>query len=546
MDKLGSQDPEFTKLPKAERLFLLNMASSLVALTTALAEAQDEILLAISANHCIVRLLTTLICTMDDPSDQASALRADSMACLMLLCEDNEGLAKRLLSSPDSSCFHSLMDLRTNINGHGVFACGVIHNIFASLAGTSASAIPGGAGDDSLLIPTLAKVLSSVGSEQRTADGDGLSLPEDCQELALEILASIGTELNSGEAKPSNGLPRGDGEGAGDDEDMGDVDGDVDENGPLAGEDETQSDNADEMDEDEMEADMDMVIGAGDQSDQDGIDDMPVLKSLLQMAIPQLIRIARIQVGDEAPMSVQRLALSALNNIAWSVSLLDFSDSTNEAIQRSWDPVGRRIWADVVVPIISSDTADLTLATQVTSLAWAVSRSLRGAPAAAQPLAADEHRKFMALYQSTRGATSATDTAGEAGRADPFHAIGVKCIGVLGQLALDPAPIDRNREIGTFLVTVLDGVTETTPAADAVEALDQIFDIYGDEALPCDKHVFWKESFLRHLEDAVPKARAMAKSVDRKRQAELRTRADEVVMNLTRFIAYKRKHRPQP
>ncbi len=36
----------------------------------------------------------------------------------------------------------------------------------------------------------------------------------------------------------------------------------------------------------------------------------------------------------------------------------------------------------------------------------------------------------------------------------------------------------------------------------------------------------------------------MARSVDKKTSEELRVRADEAVTNLSRFIQYKRKHRP--
>jgi len=42
----------------------------------------------------------------------------------------------------------------------------------------------------------------------------------------------------------------------------------------------------------------------------------------------------------------------------------------------------------------------------------------------------------------------------------------------------------------------------------------------------------------------VPKVRALIKSIDRKTHAELRTRADEASLNLTRFLAYKKKHKP--
>ncbi|KAK8932054.1 putative ARM-like repeat-containing protein [Metarhizium anisopliae] len=204
----------------------------------------------------------------------------------------------------------------------------------------------------------------------------------------------------------------------------------------------------------------------------------------------------------------------------------------NAGIQKAWAPVGRTLWEQVITPILSSDTADVNLATQVTGLAWAVSRSLGGST----PLKGDEHRKFISLYQATKSMEPQDSE-------DPFQRLGVKCVGVLGQLAADPAPASLNREIGTFLITLLTGLPDT-PAADAVEALNQVFDIYSSEGFAYDGEVFWKDNFLNQLELVLPKARAMVKSVDKKTQPELRARADEAVMNLGRFLAYKKKNKP--
>src|SRR5699024_7375073 len=129
-----------------------------------------------------------------------------------------------------------------------------------------------------------------------------------------------------------------------DDEDMGDADadaGDADED-EGAEDNEAEGDEDDEMDQDEMEADMDMVTGV-DGDDDDDINDLPVLKALLQTAMPELIRVACLQPSSDETMRLQGHALSALNNIAWSVSLIDFSEDQNEGIQKAWAPVGRSL-----------------------------------------------------------------------------------------------------------------------------------------------------------------------------------------------------------
>lgn len=511
---------------------------------TALAEAGDEILEAIANNTTITNLLFTLITySAQDDQDPLSAIRGDAMACLMILSEDNSDLAQRLTCTGSSTaCYEALLSLKDDVSGDGILACAVLHNIYASLLGLKNISPKIDVADDSDLVPTLTKAIAGFVPGQTVANGSSWSSPSEYQQLALETLASIGTSFGSEMGGSSQLYTKKEFGRAGaekdadgdddDDENMEEVVSDADDRGDEDEEEEEGGDDEDdEMNEDDMEADMDMVTG-GDHGD-DNIDDLPTLKALIQFALPELIRLASLQPSDDLSLKVQAHALSALNNIAWSVSLVDLSDDTNSGVRGAWTPVGRALWQQVVSPILASDTADVDLATQITSLAWAVARALRGET----PLQPNEHRKFISLYQATKGAPASLDPE------DPFQALGVKCVGVLGQLALHPAPTDLNRDIGTFLVTILAGLPDT-PVADAVEAFNQVFDIYGNEEYAYDADVFWKDNFLKHLEGTVAKAKAMAKSVNKSAQPELRDRADEVIMNLTRFLAYKKKHRP--
>lgn len=513
---------EFQKRSKPEQATILSIISSLISLLTALAEAQDEILEAISRNATITRLLFLLTSDELASNPEIVSLRSDALACLMILCEDNEQLSEKVINTKEHRTYGTLLSLRKTANGDGVLACGVLHNLFASLEDQD---IALGA-DNSLLIPTLSQALKAYEPGQMS-DAVGWANPFEYQQLALEILASIGTTLNtSAEAGPQ----KEDKPEAKDDEEMADADEDISDGEEEGGEEEEE-----EMDDDELEADMEMVTGADRNEEDSNIDDLPILKTLIDNALPELIRIASLSPTDDSALRLQGHALSALNNIAWSVSLIDFSDAHNAPIQNAWDPVGRALWAQVIAPILATDTADIDLATHVTSLAWGVARSLRGLP---NTPFADEHRRFIALYQATKGSPAAQDLE------DPFQSLSVKCIGVLGQLALEPAPADRNRDIGTFLITLLAGLPET-PTADAVEALNQIFDIYADESYSYENEVFWKNDFLKHLDEALPKVRSMVKAIDKRASSELRLRADEAVLNLNRFLTYKRKNKPE-
>lgn len=521
---LLSKDLEFQKRSKPEQATILSIVSSLVSLLTALAEAQDEILEAISRNATVTRLL--LLLTSDELASNPDivSLRSDALACLMILCEDNEQLSDKVIHTKEHRTYGTLLSLRKTANGDGVLACGVLHNIFASLEDQD---IALGA-DNSVLIPTLSQALKAYEPGQMS-DAVGWANPFEYQQLALEILASIGTTLNTAsEVEPQEE----DKPEAKDDEEMADADQEISDGEEEGGEEEEEEE---EMDDDELEADMELVTGADRNEEDSNIDDLPILKTLIDNALPELIRIASLPPVDDASLRLQGYALSALNNIAWSVSLIDFSDLNNAPIQNAWEPVGRALWAQVIAPILATDTADLDLATHVTSLAWGVARSLRGRP---NTPFTEEHRRFIALYQATKGSPAAQDSE------DPFQSLSVKCIGVLGQLALEPAPVDRNRDIGIFLITLLAGLPET-PTADAVEALIQIFDIYADESYSYEKEVFWKNDFLKHLDEILPKVRSMVKAIDKRAGSELRQRADEALLNLNRFLTYKRKNKPE-
>src|SRR3569833_4794104 len=257
----------------------------------------------------------------------------------------------------------------------------------------------------------------------------------------------------------------------------GDSDAEMDEDGEQPNEDEQE----------DLDADMEVVTGTDEAHvEAVGIDDLPTLKELIRQGIPQIIRLARIQPASDAAIAVQHGAFSALNNIAWTLSCVDFADGENAGILKAWSPTARSIWSKTIRPVLASATADLNLASVVTSLAWAVTRSLGGDT----PLKDDEYRKFIALYR----ASSDLEPEGD----DPFQRLGAKCIGVLGHLARDPAPIPLFREVGIFLISLLASLPQL-PAAHAVEGLNQLIDIYGDENIACVFVVFWLVGFLLFL-----------------------------------------------
>ncbi|KAL2264321.1 hypothetical protein VTK26DRAFT_7287 [Humicola hyalothermophila] len=569
IETLTATEPAFPKLLKAQQRLVWDITGSLLALLNLLALAREEILEAIVGNQTILRFLFRLASTDVVPQE----IFEEALSCLTTLAEDNFQLGQAMTNDQETRCYDALLKLATGSGPRAVLSCGVLHNVFSSLQWMDHS--PGKDGAcDAILIPALVRALEQVVSGSAITNGS----PNQAGivQTALEVLASIGTDFQDTLVKgnrPPSGPAKADEEWNGfDDQDAMDVDegsnADADGDGAGEGDEEEGMEEEDEDDDSitsEMEADMERVTAV--DGDEDGnLDDLPTLRELIRQAVPQLIRLSNLHVDSEESLAIQSRSLSALNNISWTISCLDFTGDNNAAVFRAWYPVAKKIWLKAIAPILEADSADLGLATQVTSLAWAIARTLNGET----PSDGTQHRKFISLYRASMGGArpQAAGTQGGIGSnnnnddddQDPFQGLGVKCIGVLGSLARDPAPLEVNREVGVFLITLLSGggsdgalaqaqqaetATPSPPPADIVEALNQLFDMYGDEDAPCDREVFWKDGFLKHLEEFLPRMRPLVKGIDKRAQPELRTRADEALLNLGRFVQYKKKHAPK-
>jgi hypothetical protein len=462
---------------------------------------------------------------------------SEVLACLTALLEDNEALAQKVVGSED--WFNKLIQIKDSNSTNAVAACGVLHNLFVSLKWYDHNTPIEGA-SDATLIPKLVQFMDRTEIETSTNGHSKHSSPDQVLQLALEITASIATSLQ--EALEHGSHYEKEFQGFDDAELMNEDAEEMEINREDDGEAKARQDEMDaeahaaedgEMNEDEMDADMELVTGHGSDVEETASEDST------------LERLVRIAAGYALLLAIEKNnntshAISTLNNIAWTVSTIDFSTGHLDNLYNFWVSLTQRIWKEVIGPILAADTADIELASIVTSLAWAVSRSVKGVI----NIKPGEQRKFMALYEASKNLSSAENGAAKVldSGDDAFQGLGVKCIGVLGSLALDPAPIDLNKEIGEFLLTVLASLPDTPPA-DTVEALNQLFDIYADKEYSFDEPVFWGYNFLKHLEEIQPKAKRMSKEIDKRLFPELRGRADEAVLNLDRFLIYKRKEK---
>ncbi|KAI9774003.1 MAG: hypothetical protein M1839_001955 [Geoglossum umbratile] len=531
---LGSTEPSFSSLPKPRQRLTWELTGSLIGLISSLSETNQDLVEAISHLPGVPSFLFGLLGFESVPEEVANS----AMLCIHALTEENIVMIRKILEGP--GWLADLLNLRDKQSLQGIAACGAVHNISYKLRFYDRG--PGGEHIlDSATLPALKLSLEKYGhyyahaNENLPSDDPQSSRVNQALQLALEVTASIATaaqegiEHELGEAPSAN-------EAEATSEDSG-LESDVDKVPKPEADGATNG----------MAEDADMVLVTGDESGNVGASGSitsgsheGVIANLIEVFVPLVLPLATLPACQttEIPPLCSR-ALSALDNIAWAARLVKSPGAISPGIG-TWTSCVQLIWNQTVSPILSSNTADLSLADSITSLAWSLSHCAGGKV----DLAGGGHRSFMALYQAARGLEASTTAAqannkrAEEGGVDTAY-LGVKCIGVLGTLALCPSRIDVNREIGVFLVTLLANLPKT-PTDDAVVALNQLFDIYADKAFDYDEPVFWGNGLLAHLEAATPNVRMMAKGVDRRKQAELRERADEALMNLGRFIKYKK------
>ncbi|RUS29772.1 hypothetical protein BC938DRAFT_480258, partial [Jimgerdemannia flammicorona] len=135
----------------------------------------------------------------------------------------------------------------------------------------------------------------------------------------------------------------------------------------------------------------------------------------------------------------------------------------------------------------------------------------------------------------------------------------VKSIGTLGVIARRQGAVDVNKAVGHFLLGILQALPPKgdTTADAAIEALNAFYDIYADAEFDYDAPVFVACGFFPALKGVVPAVKNMVgiglgvfecgiiltKAIDKRKQRDLRLRADEALENLTAFIKYKESER---
>ena len=110
----------------------------------------------------------------------------------------------------------------------------------------------------------------------------------------------------------------------------------------------------------------------------------------------------------------------------------------------------------------------------------------------------------------------------------------VKVVGILG-LTAQTESIETNKYITAFMMRE---ISSQSPLV-VIEIMDSIMEIFADGEKVYDTPVFVEGQILTKLKQVMPRLRKKMKSIDSKKESELRERADDVLENFIEFLKYK-------
>ena len=110
----------------------------------------------------------------------------------------------------------------------------------------------------------------------------------------------------------------------------------------------------------------------------------------------------------------------------------------------------------------------------------------------------------------------------------------VKVVGILGLAAMTES-IETNKYITAFMMRQIPSQAPWV----VIEIMDSMMEIFADGEKVYNTPVFVEGQLLTKLKQLMPRLRKKMKSIDPKKESELRERADDVLENFVEFLKYK-------
>ncbi|KAJ6262019.1 hypothetical protein Dda_2821 [Drechslerella dactyloides] len=529
VDSLDSTIDKVEAGPQA--VLLWECASSVISLLTGLNETTVEILQEITTPKILAFASRLLAPTTPERVQTAASVFLDRVT-------DSNTSVYAILSR-DSNCITQLLRLNSTKNEPTLLqtaaACGALNNLIIQAPADDDFTHEHHISPAQLAEPLTAviKAVLSQPSSRETQQALYTSI-DTLTDLANHVTETFGRQPTA--ANGINGAVDEMDEAAESDDEMDDEDAsDPDD------EDEEIADGDDSDDEselpDDLGADLDMVAGdEGTAARASGPKPLPSpeLTYLVTYTVPAILPIVTSNPSDEPSRRIAHASITLLSAIARAFATITATNPPRKLkftlpppLLEYYRAAASSIWDTVITPVLLSNSADIALADNITTLAIHIT-----AFAPSVSISHNQHRSFLALYNAAAAPI-------------PLKAA---CIRVLANLAqcqgTDRIPV--NREIGTFLITTVnklpylgDPEPEDIHPEVIVACLDAIYDVYADKEFDYDAAVFVQLGFLKYLRSFVGRVKGMAKKIDKRKNPELRESVEEVLLNLNAFIKYK-------
>lgn len=247
---------------------------------------------------------------------------------------------------------------------------------------------------------------------------------------------------------------------------------------------------------------------------------------LLELAYPSCLHLLSFDQETEVLQLTQKL-LVALNNMCWLFLLAD-------VVPVAWYTRIPELW-DAIEKVSQKD--DLENQRMCLSVLWAICKTV-----------GPEIREKVTI-QMVQGLLLKCNQL-QSERVDTSLEFILSAVGFLGSVAQVIGNTAITKEISEFLLAqsayfLQEGNHGKDPRAMeiAMECLNLTYDIFGDAEFDYDYAIFVEGNYIARLAELEPSVRACYKLIDKKRNVELKMRAEEVWTNLGRFIEYKRSER---
>ncbi|KAF9935958.1 hypothetical protein BGZ65_002853 [Modicella reniformis] len=553
--------PASTSADQEKRKTVWDWADNVISIIWAMSEHSEKALKAINK----LNLIPFLMSFMSNIDKVPPKVIVSIGQCIYTLTDDNPDCRAIFVKNPDYiKSFQNILTLTVNAEQElliKTLACGIIINMRTVI-------VPQGGESDyseihNAVLPVLSDTLNYdlqkasteaaaaaqvVSAQQKEPDLSKPNQPASTEELALsaietrlqtlqlslELIASICTESVEGVEEEEEEEWKNE---TADDDDM-----EADEDEQF--ETDTNDDKKDSALDENALREMEQLTAASNETPMD-LSGHPIINILTNIVFPALINLAtptplsfpEQEIPTPKTVAPQITAQLAMTHLRATEALNNFLLTMADAVPGKWWYKQKKVDAEQCWTWLFQQASTVAgkgvqvgaeekgqemrgaILDAIVGCLWTLARGLD----TNVPLSDFHIPALMGAYSSTTS-----------------DSMRVKTIGCLGVIAKRQGAIESNKVIGEFLINVL----KNNPTPDAcTEALNAIYDVYADAEFDYDMPVFVHGNFNQALKGMIKMVRFMVRNIDRRKNKDLRNRADEALMNLVEFVKYKDNER---